>query len=182
MVKPQKYMFISDIHGNIDIFNEIMEIFKKEEADKIIILGDTSAGYYDEENNQKIADVINSMGKRVEVLRGNCDSSDFENLLKEEMYDDDILYINDKFISIAHGHRYNSFRLPPNCGDIFIQGHTHIPMLIESEGRILANPGSPSRPRGMSIKCYIIVDEKSIKLKSFSGEILKEIRFEKKQF
>ena len=179
MKNAQKYMFVSDIHGNIDVFQEVIEIFNKEEADKLILLGDTGAGYYDEENNQKIAIVLNSMGKKVEIIRGNCDSSDFEELLDFEMFDDDILYINGKFVSIAHGHIYNSYRLPPNCGDIFIQGHTHVPMLVESGGRILANPGSPSRPRGMSIKCYIIVSEESIALKSFSGEILNEIKFKK---
>ena len=140
-------------------------------------MGDTGAGFFNEDNNQKIAEVLNSMGNKVEVIRGNCDSSDFEDLLDFEVFDDDILYINGKFVSIAHGHRYNTYRLPPNCGDIFIQGHTHVPMLVESSGRILANPGSPSRPRGMNIKCYILIDEKSIKLKSFDGEVLKEIVF-----
>ena len=177
MGKVQKYMFVADIHGNKDIFNEIMEIFNRENADKLVFLGDTGAGYFNEENNHTIADVINSMGNKIELIRGNCDSSAFEDLIESEIFDDDTLYINGKFVSIAHGHRYNSYRLPPNCGDIFIQGHTHIPMLVESSGRILANPGSPSRPRGMNIKCYIIIDENGIKLKSFSGETLKNIDF-----
>lgn len=177
MAKTQKYMFVADIHGNIQTFEEIIEIFKKEEADKLVFLGDTGAGYFNEENNQMIANIINSMGNKVELIRGNCDSSDFEDLIKQEIFDDDILYINGKFVSIAHGHKYNTYRLPPNCGDIFIQGHTHIPTLVESGGRILANPGSPSRPRGMNLKCYIIIDEKGIKLKSFNEEILKSIDF-----
>ena len=132
-------------------------------------------GYYNEDNNQIIADTLNSMKNKVEVIRGNCDSEDFEDLLEFEVFDDDILYINSKFVSIAHGHIYNTYRLPPNCGDIFIQGHTHVPMLVESGGRILANPGSPTRPRGTDLKCYIIIDEDSIKLKNFDGEVLKEI-------
>ena len=179
MSKIEKYMFASDIHGNINVFKEIIEIFNKENADKLVLLGDIGAGYYDEENNKKIADILNSMKNKVELIRGNCDSSDFEDLIDFEIFDDDTLYINGKFVSIAHGHRYNTYRLPPNCGEIFIQGHTHIPMLVESLGRILANPGSPSRPRGMNLKCYILIDEKSIKLKSFSGEVLKEIHLDK---
>lgn len=115
------------------------------------------------------------MKKKVEVIRGNCDTGDFEDLLEFEMFDDDTLYINEKFISIAHGHRYNSYNLPPNCGDIFIQGHTHIPILIKSQGIIIANPGSPSRPRGSDLKCYILIDEKSIYLKSLDGVIINEI-------
>ena len=134
-------------------------------------------GYYDEENNQIISDVLNSMQNKVEVIRGNCDSFDFEELLDFEVFDDDTLYVNGKFVSIAHGHRYNMYRLPPNCGDIFIQGHTHIPTLVESGGKILANPGSPTRPRGMGIKCYILIDKEGIKLKSFNEEVLKQIIF-----
>ena len=51
------------------------------------------------------------MKKSVEVIRGNCDTSDFEDLLEFEMYDDDTLYINVKFVSITHGHIYNSYHL-----------------------------------------------------------------------
>lgn len=168
-------MFVADIHGNLEIFQKCIEIFNKEKADKIVFLGDTGAGYYNEENNQKIAEILNSMKEKVEVIRGNCDSSDFEDLLEFEVFDDDILYINGKFVSVEHGHRYNAYNLPPNCGDIIIQGHTHVPMLVKSGGRILANPGSPTRPRGTDLKCYIIIDEKNIELKNFEQEILSNI-------
>lgn len=115
------------------------------------------------------------MANNVEVIRGNCDTSDFEDLLEFDIFDDDILFINGRFVSITHGHMYNSYHLPPNCGDIFIQGHTHVPMLIKSGGRILANPGSPTRPRSSDLKCYLIIDETSIKLKSINGNLIEEI-------
>lgn len=177
MAKTQKYMFVADIHGNIDVFNEIIEIFNKEEADKLVFLGDTGASYYDEENNRAIADILNEMGNKVELIRGNCDRSNFEDLLEFVLYDDDTLYINGKFVTITHGHLNGNYYLPEYCGEIYIQGHTHVPVLEKQGSYILANPGSPSRPRGMNIKCYIIIDEKSISLKSFSGETLKNIDF-----
>ena len=192
-----KYMFVSDIHGNLENLEKIIEIFEKEEADKLIILGDTSGGYYDDTNYQ-IATILNDMKKKVEVIRGNCDSAEFEDMLEFEMYDDDILYIKKSAasnmlsdeksfldeneakeeyitISISHGHIYNYLHLPPNCGDIFIQGHTHVPQLFKSGGRILANPGSPTRLRATDLKCYITVDEKEVLLKSFTGEIINKI-------
>ncbi len=174
-MKPQKYMFISDVHGNIEMMQKCLEIFEKEKADMLILLGDTSGGFYNEDNDYYMAEILNSLGKRVEVIRGNCDTSDFEDELNNDMYDDDILFINGKTISIEHGHRHNMYRLPQNCGDIFLQGHTHVPILIEQGGRILGNPGSVSRPRGTDLKCYIIIDEKSIRLVSLSGEVIKEI-------
>ena len=117
------------------------------------------------------------MKDKVEIIRGNCDTEEFEDLIESEIFDDDTLYINGKFVSVAHGHRFNMYNLPPNCGDIFIQGHTHVPILVEQGGRILANPGSPTRPKGANLKCYILIDDNKIMLKEFSGEILEEINF-----
>lgn len=171
-----KYMFISDIHGNVEAFQKCLEIFEHEKIDKLVILGDTSGGYYNDDQNYYIAQIINELNNKVEVIRGNCDSSDFENSLENEIFDDDTLYINGKFVTVTHGHRYNASYLPPNCGEIFIQGHTHIPMLIESGGRILANPGSLGRPRGSSFRGFILIDEESIKLQSITGEVVKEIK------
>ena len=71
-------MFISDIHGNTEMLQKCLEIFEKEKADKLIILGDTSGGYYNDDQNYYIAEVLNELGNRVEIIRGNCDSSDFE--------------------------------------------------------------------------------------------------------
>ena len=173
-----KYMFVSDIHGNVEMLEKCVEVFEKNNFDKLIILGDTSAGYYDEDKNYILAEIINGLGNKVEVLRGNCDSSDFEDKLDLEVFENDILYINNKFVSIEHGHRYNMYNLPPNCGDIFIQGHTHIPVLIKQGGRILGNPGSVSRPRGTDLRCYILVDEEKISLCSLDGASINEILFD----
>ncbi len=174
-----KYMFISDIHGSLEMLEKCIEIFENEKADKLVILGDTSGGYYNDDNNYYMAEILNNMQSKVEIIRGNCDSDDFERQLDFEVFDDDTLYINGKFVSITHGHRYNMAHLPPNCGDIFIQGHTHIPVLIEQGGRILANPGSVSRPRGTDLRCYLIIEDNSIALKTLSGELIKKLCFKK---
>ena len=47
-----KYMFVSDIHGNIEILTFIIEAFKKENANMLVILGDTSASNLND--NEKI--------------------------------------------------------------------------------------------------------------------------------
>jgi len=169
-----KYMFISDIHGNVDRFNEALEILKNEKADKLVILGDTSAPM-SKSDNEQISEKLNSMKTKVEVIRGNCDTRDFEEMLEFEIFDMDNLYVNGKVVSITHGHYYNCYNLPYNCGDIFIQGHTHVPMLLKSNEKILANPGSVSRPRGTDLKCYIIIDNEKICLKTLEGNLVKEI-------
>ena len=68
MQNSKKYMFVSDIHGNIDIFEKCLEIFENEKADTIVFLGDTSASFYDEDNNIFIANKLNELGKKVELM------------------------------------------------------------------------------------------------------------------
>ena len=43
-----KYIFVSDIHGNFEQLEKCIDIFYKEEANKLVLLGDTSA-YMDED-------------------------------------------------------------------------------------------------------------------------------------
>ena len=176
-----KYMFVSDIHGNLENLEKYIEIFETIKADKLIILGDTSGGYYDDKDYY-IAEILNNMGTKVEVIRGNCDTQDFEEMLNFEVFDDDTLPImakngEYKFVTVTHGHLWNYSHLPQNCGDVFIQGHTHTPLLIESNGRIMANPGSPTRSRGENAKCYVVVDEVGVSLYSVEGEIISSISF-----
>ena len=169
-----KYIFVSDIHGSINKLQDCIEIMQKENADKLVILGDTSSNV-DKEDNIVIAEMLKDIKNKVIIIRGNCDTSDFEENLGFEIYDMDNLYINGKFVSITHGHYYNCYNLPFNCGEIFIQGHTHIPMLVKNNDKILANPGSVSRPRGADLRCYILINEKSIMLKTLDGNLVKEI-------
>ena len=168
-----KYMFVSDIHGNVDMLKEIVRIFQKEEADKLILLGDTAASNFND--NDEIAFLLNAMRTKVELIRGNCDNMMLEERLQMEMYDTDNLYIGNLVITITHGHRYNMYDLPPYCGNIFIQGHTHVPLLKLEKEMIIANPGSVSLPRGTDLRCYIIVSEKEIILKTIEGTVVKKL-------
>ena len=167
-------MFISDIHGSIENLEKCIEIFEIEKADKLVILGDTGS-QVDNRSNQIIADTLNLMKDKLEMVRGNCDTIDFEEMLFLKLVGTQNLYINGKIVTITHGHYYNSYELPSNCGEIFIQGHTHIPMLQKINDRIIANPGSVSRPRGCDLRCYIILDDEKIVLKTLEGKIVKEI-------
>ena len=169
-----KYFFVSDIHGNFEQFQNCIEAFDKEGADKIILLGDTASSV-DNIINTQIANILNTNKEKIEVIRGNCDTADFEKLLNFEIFDIDNLYINKRYVTITHGHYYNCYDLPENCGDIFIQGHTHVPMLIKQGNKIIANPGSVSRPKGSDLRCYILIDEEKIYLKTLDSKIVKSI-------
>ena len=169
-----KYIFVSDIHGNVEILKQIVNLIDIEAADKLIILGDTSSSY--DEDNKEIAEILNSLKNKIEIISGNCDNLMLEEKLEMPMYDIDNLYIGKNIITITHGNRYNMYDLPPFCGNIFVQGHTHVPILKKENGVIIANPGSPTRPRGSDLKCYITISEEEIVLKTLDGKIIKSIR------
>ena len=172
-MNQKKYMFVSDIHGNVDILQEIIRVFERENADKLVILGDTSAS--NSLDNEEIASMLNEIKSKIEIIRGNCDNLMLEERLDLPMYDTDNLYIGENVITITHGHHYNMYDLPPYCGNIFIQGHTHVPLLKEERGMIIANPGSPTRPRGTDLRCYLMVSEKEISLKTLDGKVVKTL-------
>ena len=74
-----KVLVASDIHGSGYYAERLKEICKKENPDKIVLLGDL---YYhgprnelsQEYNPMKVASILNSMKDKLLVVRGNCDA------------------------------------------------------------------------------------------------------------
>ena len=61
-------------------------------------------------------------------------------------------------------------------GDIFLYGHTHVGIIEKIGDKIIANPGSISKPRGGTKKSYLVIDEEKIELKSLAGEFIKSLK------
>ncbi len=53
-------------------------------------------------------------------------------------------------------------------------------MLKEEKGIIYANPGSASHPRGTDLRCYLLVDEEKVSLKTMDKQLVKEIMIQKR--
>ena len=170
-----KCMFVSDVHGSVERLQECIKIFENENADKLVLLGDTGS-QMDKTGNEKIAEILNKIKDKIQLIRGNCDTTDFEELLDFNILNMDNIYMNGIFVTITHGHNYNCYDLPSYCGEIFMQGHTHVPMLQKSKNVILANPGSVTKPRGVDLRCYVIIDEEAITLKTLDGKIVNSIK------
>lgn len=166
-----KVMCISDIHGNIECLNKAIERYKEENAQKLIILGDFSS-YYFSSSDFEVAEILNNMAGSIIAVKGNCDSTQIDELFHFGLGFLKTIDINSKKVTITHGHIYNRNNLPENCGEIFLSGHTHVGSLEKIGDKIIANPGSISRPRGGTKKSYIIIDEEKIELKALNGEII----------
>ena len=169
-----KVMCISDIHGNIECLNKAIERYREEDADKLIILGDFS-GYYFSSSDFEVAEILNNMAGVIIAVKGNCDSSEIDGLFNFELGYLKTIDVNGIKLTLTHGHIYNRNNLPENCGHIFLSGHTHIGNIERINGRIIANPGSISKPRGGTKKSYLTIDENNIELKTLDGDIIKNV-------
>lgn len=169
-----KILIISDIHGDYDSFNKALE---NEKYDKLIVLGDLFeyGSYYDEIDDSEIINKLIENKNKLLLIKGNCDYMiDYE---KYGLYAHDIfsLTINNHVFTFTHGHLYNKINLPRFYGDVFVTGHTHIPKIEKEKNIIYLNPGSIGKPRGLSSKSYILLDENKIQLKTIDRKIIKEM-------
>ena len=75
-----KILIASDIHGSAYYLKKVLEKFKEEKADKIVLLGDI---YNHGPRNSlpkdyapmQVADMLNQINKDLTVIKGNCDST-----------------------------------------------------------------------------------------------------------
>lgn len=174
-----KLLIISDIHGSSYYAKMIPEIFKLEKADEIIILGDL---YYHGPRNplpkdyspMDVCNILNSLKKKLKVVRGNCDALVDETISDFNFHDHLLLNINNKRIYFTHGDKYNQDALPDEKFDIMFYGHFHTGFIRKKNNLIFANPGSLSLPKNNTRHSYIIMDSEKITLKDISGSIIEE--------
>ena len=169
-----KVMCISDIHGNIECLNKAIERYKEEKAEKLIILGDFSS-YYFSSTDFEIAEVLNNMAGSIIAVKGNCDNTQIDQIFNFGLSYIKNIKINDIKITLTHGHIYGRNNLPEDCGDVFLSGHTHVGSIAKIGDKIVANPGSISKPRGGTNRSYLIIDNEYIELKTLKGETIKRL-------
>ncbi|KAA9000950.1 phosphodiesterase [Paenibacillus spiritus] len=180
-----KLMFISDIHGSRHWLEKALAKADEERPDRLVFLGDflyhgprnpLPEGY----DPQGVAKLLNERSAELLGLRGNCDAEVDQMLLAFPMMGDDIqLWADGRRIFATHGHVFGMEALPPlNAGDIFIQGHTHVPVADIREGIYVLNPGSISLPKENYLNSYGILEPSGFAVKGFDGSVIKSIAFQ----
>ena len=138
-----KYMFASDIHGSAYYCKKMLEAYKAEKADRLILLGDLL--YHGPRNDlpkdyapKEVIAMLNEHRDDLYVVRGNCDAEVDQMVLHFPiMADYCIIMDGERTIYASHGHVYHEENLPPlKNGDIFIHGHTHVLRLFNFEVHI----------------------------------------------
>ena len=74
-----KYMFASDIHGSIYYCKKMLEAYRAEKADRLVLLGDLL--YHGPRNDlpkeyapKEVIALLNEVKEELYVVRGNCDA------------------------------------------------------------------------------------------------------------
>lgn len=177
-----KLFFMSDIHGSVHWLNKALEAFGREQADQIVILGDLL--YHGPRNPlpdgydpKEVAARLNEYKDRIVTVRGNCDSEVDQMLIEFPiMAEYALLLYEGRRIFATHGHHYGIDRLPNlSKNDIFIQGHTHLPVAEKREELYVLNPGSISLPKENHPNSYAVMEGLEFRIKDFEGNTLKQI-------
>lgn len=177
-----KLMFLSDIHGSVFYAKQALEIFEKEEADYLIILGDVL--YHGPRNPlpkdydpKEVAPLLNEYREKIIAVRGNCDSEVDQMMLDYPMMSDysTVLY-NKKRIFVTHGHVYNQINMPKlSKGDVLISGHTHIPVAEKNDEIFILNPGSITLPKQNNPNSYAVLEDDLFEIKDLDINTFKTI-------
>ena len=176
-----KWLIASDIHGSAYYCEKLMEAYRREAADRLLLLGDVL--YHGPRNDlpkdyapKKVIEMLNEMKNEILCVRGNCDTEVDQMVLQFPVLADyAVLTAGKRLIYVTHGHNYNNAKLPPlHPGDILLHGHTHVPACQELQTHTYLNPGSVSIPKENSAHSYMIFRDDRFVWKDMDGKVYME--------
>ncbi len=173
-----KWMIASDLHGSAYYCGELLRAYRKEGAERLILLGDLL--YHGPRNElpegydpKAVIGMLNGLKNEATGARGNCDAEVDQMVLEFPMMADYLLWpLGRHTIFATHGHLFHPEHLPPlRGGDLFLFGHTHIPLCQQKAGITLLNPGSVSLPKEGSPHSYLVFDGTAFLWKTLEGTV-----------
>ena len=113
-----KYMFASDVHGSAYYCRKMLDAYREEKAERLVLLGDLL--YHGPRNDlpkdyapKEVISMLNALKREIYAVRGNCEAEvdqmvlDF-NVLCEQAY----VNFNGRSIVLAHGHKLDEKNIP----------------------------------------------------------------------
>ncbi len=179
-----KLFIASDIHGSAYFAKKMIDAFKREECDRILLLGDIL--YHGprndlpkEYNPKEVIELLNQYASITTSVRGNCDGEVDQMVLKFPVLSDySVFYYENTAIFATHGHVYGLDNMPNlNKSDILLCGHTHVSGVKKLENEVVyLNPGSVSIPKENTKNGYMVFSDGVFTAKSLDGEIIYEYK------
>lgn len=177
-----KLMFAGDLHGSAFYARRLQELYLREQADKLILLGDLL--YHGPRNDlpreyapKEVIAILNEMKQHILAVRGNCESEVDQMVLQfPVMADYAVLWLDGRMMFLTHGHLFHEQQLPAlSPGDVFIQGHTHLRAAIDRGSYFFCNPGSLSIPKGDGIHSYMVYEDGVFTIKDLQAGVLEQL-------
>lgn len=173
-----KWMIASDIHGSAACCEKLLAAFGREQADRLLLLGDLL--YHGPRNDlplgyapKEVIAQLSGVKDKVFCVRGNCEAEVDQLVLPFPVLADYcLLEQKGRVIFATHGHHYN-LENPPllQPGDVLLHGHTHIPAKDNSLGFWYLNPGSVSIPKENSPHSYMTLEDGQFLWKDLDGAV-----------
>ena len=177
-----KFMIASDIHGSAWYCKKMLEAYTREEAQRLILLGDIL--YHGPRNDlpkeyhpKQVIAMLNPMKDCIYAVRGNCEAGVDQMVLEFPVLADYGFFLcGNRTVYMSHGHHYNPDHLPPmKAGDVLLYGHTPI-WKAEKMGQFYqVNPGSISIPKGGNPPSYAILEDETFTVKTLEGDQLAQL-------
>lgn len=176
-----KWLIASDIHGSAYYCEKLLTAYRRERADRILLLGDIL--YHGPRNDlpkeydpKRVMEMLNEIENDIVCVRGNCDAEVDQMILNFPiMADYAIINVGKHIIFATHGHIYNNENLPPiHEDDIILHGHTHIPVCEKFATHTFINPGSVSIPKANSPHSYMTFEGTVFEWKNIEGKAYKK--------
>ncbi len=171
-----KWMIASDIHGSAYYCEKVLAAFSRENADRLLLLGDLL--YHGPRNDlpqgyapKEVISQLSAVKDKVFCVRGNCEAEVDQMVLPFPVLADYCLLEQAGHVVFAtHGHHYN-LETPPllQPGDVLLHGHTHVPAKDDRLGFWYLNPGSVSIPKEGSAHSYMTMEEGTFVWKDLEG-------------
>lgn len=162
-----KYLIASDLHGSAFYCRQLLEAYRREQADKMLLLGDIL--YHGPRNDlpreyqpKEVLSMLNGIKQEILCVRGNCDCEVDQMVLEFPILAEYcLLDLGSSLVFATHGHVFHEKNLPMlKPGDILLHGHTHVPACrqVGESGVWYLNPGSLSIPKEDSAHSYMTLE------------------------
>ena len=179
-----KWIIGSDIHGAAGFCREFLAAWRREGAERILLLGDLL--YHGPRNDlpeeyapKEVIALLNPLKERILCVRGNCDT-EVDQMVLDFPILADYAFLDSEGVRIfvTHGHRFHTGNLPPlRSGEILLHGHTHVPAWERTAEYTYFNPGSVSIPKENSPRGYMTLEDGHFRWKTLAGGVYHEERF-----
>ena len=159
-----KLMIASDIHGSAKWCERMLEAWRAERPDRLVLLGDLL--YHGPRNDlpeeyapKRVIAMLNEVAPHLLCVRGNCEAEVDQMVLSfPVMADYMALLVDGHALYATHGHVHGEDNPPPLMpGDFLLCGHTHVPGCRRHETFTYLNPGSVSIPKNDTPHSYCVL-------------------------